>query len=125
MDAVYLDNASTTRVSDEVVQAMAEAMTLDYGNPSSAHRLGGAAARRLERAGEQVAAAIGAEARDVYFTSGGTEANALGTLGVAGRLGGFAPHPARPDDPPRRGRHVVVSGLEHPSVLDGARRLAE
>ena len=106
--AVYLDNAATTRVAEEVAQAMVQSMTIDFGNPSSAHRLGGDAARRLEAAREQVARAIGGEPRDVYFTSGGTEANALGTLGVA---------------EVSRGRHVVVSAIEHPSVLEAARRL--
>src|SRR5437764_4290348 len=105
---VYLDNAATTRVADEVAQAMVRTMTVDFGNPSSAHRLGGAAARLLEEARERLARAIGAEPRDVYFTSGGTEANALGVLGAAETA---------------RGRHLVVSAIEHPSVLEAARRL--
>src|SRR4051812_44010177 len=110
MDAVYLDNAATTRVDDEVARAMVEVMTVDYGNPSSAHRMGLAASRRLEAARAQLAKAIGAEPRDVYFTSGGTEANALGTLGAAEKA---------------RGRHVVLSSLEHPSVAEAVKRLAE
>jgi cysteine desulfurase len=113
MDAVYLDNAATTRVADEVAAAMMHALTVDYGNPSSAHRLGGAAARLVAEARERVARSLGAEARDVYFTSGGTEANALGTLGAVD------------DAPGRRGRHVVVSAIEHPSVMEAARRLRE
>ena len=105
---VYLDNAATTRVDDEVAAAMVRAMTVDYGNPSSAHRKGGAAARLLEEARERLASALHANPPDVYFTSGGTEANAIGVLGVAELL---------------RGRHVVVSAVEHPSVLEAARRL--
>src|SRR5262245_43574482 len=107
-EPIYLDNAATTRVADEVAEAMVRAMTVDFGNPSSAHRLGGAAARLLEEARERLGRAIGAEPRDVYFTSGGTEANALGVLGAAEVA---------------RGRHVVISALEHPSVLEAARRL--
>jgi cysteine desulfurase len=107
---IYLDNAATTRVDDAVVQAMVAVMTEDYGNPSSAHRLGIAAARRLEEARAEVARALGAEARDVYFTSGGTEANTIAVRGAAERS---------------RGRHLVVSAIEHPSVLDLARRLGE
>jgi cysteine desulfurase len=108
--AVYLDNAATTRVDEAVAQAMLRAMTVDYGNPSSAHRLGLEASRLLDRAREQVARALRAEARDVYFTSGGTEANAIGVLGAMER---------------NRGRHVVCSAIEHPSVMDATRRLAE
>jgi cysteine desulfurase len=110
MERVYLDNAATTRVDDEVARAMVEAMTVDYGNPSSAHRLGIEAGRRREAARAQGARALGAEPRDVYFTSGGTEANALGTLGAAAAS---------------RGRHVVLSALEHPSVAEAVKRLSE
>ena len=106
----YLDNAATTRVDDEVARAMVEAMTVDYGNPSSAHRLGVRASALLEGARGEVARALGGEARDVYFTSGGTEANALGVRGVAEAA---------------RGRHLVVSAIEHPSVLEAARRLVD
>lgn len=108
--SIYLDNAATTRVDEAVAQAMVAVMTEDYGNPSSAHRLGIAAARRLEEARAEVARALGAEVRDVYFTSGGTEANAIAVRGAAERS---------------RGRHLVVSAIEHPSVLDLARRLGE
>ncbi len=107
---VYLDNAATTRVDERVAQAMVEVMTGDFGNPSSAHRLGIEAGRRLARAREQVARALGAEPEDVYFTSGGTEANAIGTLGVAALT---------------RGRHAVYGALEHPSVAEAMKRLAE
>lgn len=105
----YLDNAATTRVDERVAEAMVQAMCVDYGNPSSAHRLGIAASKRLDQARAQVAAAIGAEPRDVYFTSGGTEANGLGTLGACAA----------------RARHLVLSALEHPSVADAAKRLGE
>lgn len=110
---VYLDNAATTRVSDEVAEAICAAMQVDYGNPSSAHRLGGRAQALLEAARERLARVIGAEARDVYFTSGGTEANALGVLGVAGAMRA------------QQAKHAVVSAIEHPSVLEAARRLAK
>lgn len=83
-------------------------MREDYGNPSSAHAGGVAATRRVRAARDQLLAALGDEdgaCGDVYWTSGGTEADALGVLG-----------PARAHA--RRGRHVVCSAIEHPAVLE-------
>ncbi len=105
---VYLDNGATTRVDDRVAQAAMEAMLVAWGNPSSAHKLGAEAARRVQRAREQVAAALGGAAPEVTFTSGGTEANALALLGATARA-----------------KHIVVSAFEHPSVADAAKALAE
>jgi cysteine desulfurase len=107
---VYLDNAATTKVDPRVANVALHAMTETFGNPSSAHPLGAEASRILAHARRQVARAIDADAAEVYFTSGGTEANALGLLGAARA---------------RRDRHVVVSAFEHPSVADAARRLSE
>jgi cysteine desulfurase len=107
---VYLDNGATTRVDPRVAQAAVQAMTEAFGNPSSAHRLGVEAARMIARAREQVARAIAAEPSEVTFTSGGTEANTLGFYGAARSA---------------RGKHVVVTGFEHPSVADAAKRLGE
>jgi cysteine desulfurase len=110
MSEVYLDNGATTAVDPRVVEAAAQAMRVDFGNPSSAHRLGARAARLVAAAREQVARALGCEPAELTFTSGGTEANALGFAGAARAA---------------RGRHVVVSALEHPSVADAARRLGD
>ena len=107
---VYLDSGATTKVDEKVAAAALAAMTERYGNPSSAHRLGVEAARALEAAREQVARALSAEPSEITFTSGGTEANTLGLCGAANAS---------------RGRHVVISALEHPSISDGARHLAE
>jgi cysteine desulfurase len=109
-ETVYLDNGATTRVDPQVAEAAARAMTEAWGNPSSAHTLGVQAARLLSAAREQVARAIGADPAELTFTSGGTEANALGLLGAARA---------------HRGRHVVVSGFEHPSILDAASKLKQ
>lgn len=108
---IYLDNAASTRPLDEVAALMAEVMREDYGNPSSAHPLGAAARRRIEAARAQVLAAIGdpgGAAGDLIWTSGGTESDALGLLGVAR---------ARP------GGAVVVTALEHDAVLRSAEQL--
>jgi cysteine desulfurase len=107
---VYLDNGATTQVDPRVAEAAVAAMTEAFGNPSSAHRLGVEAARRLAAAREQVARAIGGAPSEITFTSGGTEANTLGFYGAAKAA---------------RGRHVVVTAFEHPSIADAAKRLGE
>ena len=105
---VYLDNAASTPPLPEVVSAVVHAMTELYGNPSSAHGLGAAAARALERARGEVAALLRAQPAEIAFTGGGSEANALGLLGAAALA---------------RGRHMVVSAIEHPAVLRSAESL--
>jgi cysteine desulfurase len=105
---IYLDNAASTRPAPEVLAATRAVEDAFFANPSSAHGLGAAAARALEGARAEVAAALAAEAAEIVFTSGGTEANALGLLGAARAA---------------RGRHLVVGGLEHPAVARTAERL--
>jgi cysteine desulfurase len=109
---VYLDNAATTRCDPRVAEAVERALLEDYGNPSSVHPLGVRAARALRAARETIARALDAEPAGVFFTSGGTEANNLALLGFARMLR-------------RRGRHVVVSAVEHPSTLGAAKALEE
>ena len=104
--ARYLDNAATTRVAPAVAETMLACLVDDYGNPSSAHDAGRRAAARLATARAQILAALGGVG-SVVFTSGGTEADLLGTLGAA------------------RGRsHIVTTVLEHPAVLDAAGRFS-
>jgi cysteine desulfurase len=107
---VYLDNAASTPPDPEVVAVVTRASTELYANPSSAHRLGVAASRALEEARAQVAALLRARPAEMVFTSGGTEANALGLLGAAALA---------------RGRHAVVSAIEHPAVLRSAELLGQ
>ena len=83
MESIYLDNAATTPLSPEVREAMLAFLGESFGNPSSRHPVGVQAASAVERAREQVAAAVGARASEVTFTSGGTEANNLALLGLA------------------------------------------
>ena len=109
---VYLDNHATTRPDPRVVAAMLPYLTTIYGNPASlSHRFGWDAASAVDRAREQVAAAIGAEAREIVLTSGATEANNLA-------LKGALPHLKR------KGNHLVTAATEHKAVLDPLRRLA-
>jgi len=106
---IYLDNAASTRPAPEVLEAMLETSRELFANTSSAHALGAAAARALELARSQVAEALGAATpAEVVFTSGGTEADALGLLGAAARA---------------RGRHLVVTAIEHPAILRSAEQL--
>jgi cysteine desulfurase len=109
---VYLDYAATTPVDPRVAAAMASCLSLggDFGNASSSHEFGRAAAARIERARSQVAGLIGASADEIVFTSGATESNNLGVLGVAR---------ANAD----RGRHLVTARTEHKAVLDPCKRL--
>src|SRR5262245_21302555 len=113
---VYLDNAATTPVRPEVLEAMLPYLgTEAFGNPSSAHRFGRAARAGIEEAKRAVAAAIGAEPNQVVFTSGGTEADNLAIIGGAlaararrGEGGGGAPF------------RVAVSATDHKAGLAAA-----
>ena len=111
---IYLDHAATTPVRPEARDAMLPYLGEEaFGNPSSAHQAGRVARAGLDRARRQVAAAVGAEAGQVFFTSGGTEADNLAVLGaaLAGRDGGKA-------------MRVAVSAIEHKAVLAAAHAVA-
>src|SRR5438034_9812014 len=107
---VYLDNAATTPVRPEVLEAMLPYLGRDaFGNPSSAHRFGRAARAGIEEAKRTIAEALGAEPNQVIFTSGGTEADNLAVIGAA--------LAARDRGGPFR---VAVSAIEHKAVLAAA-----
>ncbi|MEZ5403130.1 MAG: cysteine desulfurase family protein [Bryobacteraceae bacterium] len=110
MPRIYLDHNATTPVSPDVARVFAEAVAREYGNASSVHQEGQTARRALDGARGQVAARIGAHAREMVFTSGGTESVNLAVLGYVRALG-------------RRNAHVVTSAIEHPAVLNAARQL--
>lgn len=105
----YLDAAATTPVRRQVLESMWPYLTSTYGNPASHHEVGEAAARGLESARRTVAELLGARAAEITFTSGGTEGANTAVKGIA---------LAQP-----RGRHVIVSAIEHPAVLESARWL--
>ena len=111
---VNLDNNATTRPAPEVVEVMSECLAEDWGNPSSAHRRGLSARRRVDLARDSVARLVGCRPSEVVFTSGGTEA---GNLAV---VGGF--EHARSLDP----RRCVVAGpgTEHPAIRDALEECA-
>lgn len=106
---IFADHAATTPVRREAVEAMWPYLTGAFGNPSSSHGLGEEAARALAWARDEVAAVVGCRPGDVVFTSGGTEADNLAVKGLS---------LATP-----RGRHVVVSPVEHEAVLEAAAAL--
>ena len=107
---IYLDNSATTMVAPEVRGEMLNALGEAYGNPSSLHRKGSDAERLAEHAREQAALPIKVDAKEIYFTSGGTEANNIALLGGArAKI--------------RQGRHVIISAIEHPSVSAAADEL--
>jgi cysteine desulfurase len=105
---IYLDNNATTAVHPQVLHVLEEAMRETYGNASSIHREGQAARRMIETARESVAHLIGAAARDVVFTSGGTESNNASIFGAV---------------PAGSRCHIVTSEIEHPSVAEAIREL--
>ena len=102
---VYADNAATTKISNAALQAMLPAFETYYGNPSSLHSVGQEAKEMLENARERIARCIGAEPREIYFTSGGSEADNQAILSAA-KLGA------------KKGKkHIISTAFEHHAVL--------
>lgn len=110
MEEIYLDNSATTRVCEKSAKKVLELMTQCYGNPSSLHKKGLEAQREVAHARQAVAVSLGAQPREIIFTSGGTEANNLAVLGGAAASR-------------RRGKRIVTTAIEHPSVLEPMRQL--
>ena len=105
--SIYLDNAATTKPCGEAVSAAVDAMTENYGNPSSLHRAGLDAQLAVDRARKAIAASIGADSSEIYFTSGATESNNLALRGISAAYG-------------RKRRKIVISSVEHASVDETA-----
>lgn len=102
---IFFDNASTTRIDDQVFKEMESYFRENYGNPSSLHDFGELAKSAVESARKKVANLIGASAEEIYFTSCGTESNNLALWGLARTLKG-------------KGNHIISSVIEHHSVLN-------
>lgn len=111
MNTVYLDNAATTRVAPEVLEAMLPFLKEEFGNPSSFHSFGSSQMEAIEKARGQVARLLGAKCEEIFFTSGGTESDNQALRGAV------------KIDTDRRG--IVTSAVEHPAVLETARALAD
>jgi cysteine desulfurase len=110
MPMVYLDHSATTPLDPEVLQAMMPYLTEEFGNASSVYGLGQRARQAIDQARDEVAAFYGVAAKEVIFTSGGTEGDNLAFRGIA----------ARNAD---RGRHIITSTIEHDAVLRSAEAL--
>ncbi|NVL91589.1 MAG: cysteine desulfurase [Desulfobacterales bacterium] len=109
---IYLDYNATTPVAKEVAEAMMPFLVEDFGNPSSAHPMGGRAREALEKARGQVSRMLGCESTEVVFTSGGTESNNMVLKSVAWSLR-------------NKGRHIITTKIEHPSIINTALFLME
>jgi len=107
---IYLDNSATTKPCREAVEAMTQALTENWGNPSALYEFGIDASRRMRAARASVAAAMGAEPDRVFFTSGGTEADNWAFFGTAKRFG-------------KRGKHIITTAIEHHAILNCAKEL--
>ena len=110
MNEIYLDNAATMPVLEEVLAEVEQAYRQDYANPSSLHNKGYAVEKKITGSREHLAAILGVSASEIFFTSGGTESNNLAILGVA-----------RANR--RSGGHILTTAIEHPSVLEAVRQL--
>ena len=108
---IYADNAATTKMSRAAIAAMLDCMESHYGNPSSLYELGQEAKELLEKARAEIAAVIGAEPGEIYFTSGGSEADnqAIRSGAAIGKKTGK--------------RHIISTAFEHHAVLHTLKKL--
>ena len=107
---IYFDNSATTKPCREAVEAVTQALTSGWGNPSALYGFGIEAAGQLRACRAKVASALGAEPDRVFFTSGGTEADNWAIFGTIKRMG-------------KRGRHIVTTAVEHHAILNCMKQL--
>ncbi len=103
-DLIYLDNAATTKVAPEVFDAMLPYFCEQYGNPSSAYSFSGEIAKKVSEARTFIAGTIGADEREIFFTSGGSESDNWAIKGIADNLRD-------------KGNHIITTKIEHHAVL--------
>ncbi|MBB2480289.1 cysteine desulfurase [Bacillus sp. APMAM] len=107
---IYFDNSATTKPYDEVINAFVKISTQFFANPSSLHDLGGQVEELLKQARLQIASLLQVKANEIFFTSGGTEGNNLAIKGTALQYAS-------------RGKHIIISGIEHASVYETCEQL--
>ena len=110
MKQIYFDNSATTKLDEEVLKEMMPYLTDNYGNASSIYKLGRESRKAVEEAREKIAKAIGAEPNEIYFTSGGSEANNTIIRGIAYQY-------------KNKGNHIITSKIEHPAILETCKQL--
>ncbi len=111
---IYLDHSATTPTDPRVVEAMLPFWTQTFGNPSSLHDVGKAAARAMNQSREQIATVLNCDPAEIIFTSGGTESSNLALRGAAAAMAERG-----------RGKHIITTAVEHHATLDTAKELAE
>lgn len=100
---IYLDNCATTKPRQEVVKVMMEALEVDFGNPSSLHRLGMRSEKKIKEARRTIAEYLRVNEREITFTSGGTESNNIALQSIINKFS-------------RKGKHIITTNIEHPSI---------
>lgn len=110
MNLIYFDHAATTPVKDEVLTEMMPYFSINYGNPSSLYSIGRKSKNAVNIARERAAKAIGCDAKEIYFTSCGSESDNLAIKGVARAY-------------KEKGNHIITSKIEHPAVLNTCKSL--
>ena len=109
---IYFDHAATTPVDPRVLEKMLPYFTQKFGNPNSQHAFGRETVCAVDDARDEIAACIGAKPSEIYFTSGGTEADNWALRGAAYSLA-------------NKGKHLIVSAVEHPAMIATAKELAK
>lgn len=107
---IYLDNAASTQIHEDVLEAMLPYLKEQYGNPSSIHRYGRLANKAIEKARKQIAMLINADSSEILLTSGGTESNNTALYGIAKKK----PH-----------SQIITSSIEHDAILEPCKKLAK
>lgn len=110
MNIIYCDHAATTPVREEVLNDMLPYFSINYGNPSSLYSIGRNSRKALDTARDRVAKAIGADEKEIYFTSCGSESDNLAIKGIAKANS-------------EKGRHIITSKIEHHAVLNSCKTL--
>ena len=105
MKEIYFDNSATTQVTTEVLNEMMPFLTIGYGNASSVYSKGRESKRAIEKARKRVAELINCEAKEIYFTAGGSESDNIALKGFA-----YANK--------QKGNHIITSKIEHPAILE-------
>ena len=103
MNKIYLDNAATTELDPDVLKVMFESMRCDYGNPSSSHSFGRQSRAVIETSRRNIAKLLNAHSSEIFFTSGGTEADNMAIRGAVRDAGV---------------KHIITSKIEHPAVVN-------